>query len=217
MKCQTFSAVLAMLFLSLISVKIQAEEIGKVVLAQGSPLVVRAGQHLFIKRNDRLYQSDRIITPVGSRILFRLKDKTTISLAENTEFELSEYRLSKSDSSVNFRMLKGAFRTLTGTIGTHKEPHFEIHTPVATIGVRGTEFWGGMIFSDALDVTMLEGKGVYIKNEYGQVEITNPGDGTVVIPGEKPSPVTHWTEDKLKQAAEATHLNDISNGYEPNY
>lgn len=185
-----------------------SNEIGKVVLIQGQPLVERQNQHLFIKRNDPLFTEDILITPVGSKILIKLEDKTTISLAENTQFELSKYQFDKKaqTSDVSFKMLKGAFRTLTGSIGKQKQPKFEIHTPVATIGVRGTEFWGGMIFSDALDVTMLEGKGVYIKNQYGQVEITRPGDGTMVSAGMKPSEVSMWSQEKLKKAAAATEL-----------
>lgn len=183
-----------------------ADSIGKVVLVKGNPLVERNQQHLFLKRNDKLFQNDTIITPVGSRILIKFKDKTTLSLAENTEFELSKYEFGKTQSNVSFKMLKGAFRTLTGTIGKQNNPKFEIHTPVATIGVRGTEFWGGMIFSNALDVTMLSGKGVYVENELGRVELTEATDGTMVKPGVAPSAVKKWSQDKLNKAASATEV-----------
>lgn len=185
-----------------------AEQIGKVVLIQGHPLVERNDQHILIKRNDSLFTNDTVITPLGSKVLFKLKDDSTISLAENTQFKLSEYEYKKGNekSTVRFDMLKGAFRTLTGKIGTENSPTFEIRTPVATIGVRGTEFWGGFIFSDSLDVTMLKGKGVYIKNEHGVVEITKPGEGTMVDPGVAPSPVSMWSDKKLKAASAATAL-----------
>ncbi|WP_415905853.1 FecR domain-containing protein [Neptuniibacter sp. QD48_55] len=203
-----FSRILFLLFCFISNPVAANNEIGKVVLIQGKPLVERQNQHLFIKRNDPLFIEDVLITPVGSKILIKLADKTTISLAENTQFELSKYQFDKKaqTSDVSFKMLKGAFRTLTGSIGKQKQPKFEIHTPVATIGVRGTEFWGGMIFSDSLDVTMLEGKGVYIKNEHGQVEITRPGDGTMVSKGMKPSEVSMWSDEKLQKAAAATEL-----------
>lgn len=183
-----------------------SDYIGKVVLAQGNPLVERQDLHLPLKRNDKLFQKDRLITPVGSRLLIKLKDKTTISLAENTVFELSSYKFNKKKSEVSFKMLKGAFRTLTGVIGKQKDPTFEIHTPLATIGVRGTEFWGGMIFSQSLDVTMLHGKGVYVTNDYGTVEITQPGDGTMVNVNEAPSQITKWPREKLSKAVAATEV-----------
>lgn len=193
-----------------------SDPIGKVVLAQGNPLVERENLHLPLKRNDELYQKDRLITPVGSRILIKLIDKTTISLAENTVFELSSYNFNKKKSDVSFKMLKGAFRTLTGAIGKQKDPKFEIHTPIATIGVRGTEFWGGMIFSDALDVTMLQGKGVYVTNDYGTVEISQPGDGTMVNSNEAPSQISKWSKEKLTKAAAATEVKgSMQNSIDP--
>lgn len=189
-----------------------AESVGKVVLIQGHPIVEREGQHLLLKSNDALFTKDTVITPIGSKVLFRLKDRSTISLAENTQFTLTQYdyKDGSEKSTARFNMLKGAFRTLTGKIGKQKEPHFEIHTPVATIGVRGTEFWGGFIFSDSLDVTMLEGKGVYITNEHGTVEISKPGEGTMVSEGEAPSPISVWSQKKLKAAEAATSLETSS-------
>lgn len=205
LKIRTF---LSALLLCLSVPVIAQESIGKVILSQGHPLVERNNQHLLIERNDKLYPMDTLITPVGSRLLIKLKDNSTISLAENTEFELSKYKFTKKESDVSFKMLKGAFRALTGSIGKQDNPKFEILTPVATIGVRGTEFWGGFIFSDALDVTMLEGKGVYITNEYGTVEITRPGDGTMVSKGKAPSEVSMWSMEKMKKAAAATELKE---------
>lgn len=198
-------ALVLVLFCSSVSAQ---ESIGKIVLAQGQPIVERADQHLLLKRGDNLYQMDKLITPVGSRVLIRFRDKTTLSLAENTVFEFSKYEIGDERSEVSFKMVKGAFRALTGSIGKQKDPQFEIHTPLATIGVRGTEFWGGMIFSDALDVTMLEGKGVYIRNQFGEVEITQAGDGTMVSPGQAPSEISRWSEEKLKKAAAATSLKE---------
>lgn len=205
---QRHMLLLLALFLTVFPLLSWAESIGKVVLVQGHPIVEREGQHLLLKRNDALFIKDTVITPVGSKVLFRLEDKSTISLAENTQFTLSQYDYKKGsqNSTASFEMLKGAFRTLTGKMGEQQSPSFEIHTPVATIGVRGTEFWGGFIFSDSLDVTMLEGKGVYIKNEHGKVDITKPGEGTMVNQGMAPSPVSMWSKKKLKAAEAATSL-----------
>lgn len=183
-----------------------AEQIGKVVLTQGNPIVERNNHHIFIKRNDLLFTGDTLITPLGTKILFRLNDESTISLAENTEFVLSRYRYKRKSSDVSFKMLKGAFRALSGRIGKQKNPQFEVNTPIATIGIRGTEFWGGMIFSNALDVTMLSGKGIYIKNKYGKVNINQSGLGTEVQPGKAPSKPKLWSQEKLAKAAAATSL-----------
>jgi len=206
MSLKTIKLLLTSLLITFSVQTLAAESIGKVVLAQGQPVVERDNQHLPIKRNDKLYQKDRLITPVGSRLLIKLKDKTTVSLAENTVFELSRYTFGKEKSDVSFNMIKGAFRTLTGAIGKQENPQFEIRTPVATIGVRGTDFWGGFIFSEALDVTMVSGKGVYVTNSHGTVEIKEPGQGTTVQRGQTPSTVKAWPQEKLDKAIEATRV-----------
>ncbi|WP_286236664.1 FecR family protein [Neptuniibacter halophilus] len=183
-----------------------ADAIGNVVLATGKPLLERGEQQLMLKRNDALYQGDMLITPAGSRVLIRLMDKTTITLAQQSQFQLSRYTYDENSSDVRFKMLKGAFRTLTGAIGKQAQPRFEIETPVATIGVRGTEFIGGFLFSDDLDVTMLSGKGVYVENEQGRVELTQANEGTTVKSGTAPATVKRWGETKLARAKAATEL-----------
>ncbi|MBY4678749.1 FecR family protein [Marinobacterium arenosum] len=182
------------------------ELIGKVLLATGQPQVERSRQQLPLKRNDYLYQGDTLVTPGGARLLFRLADGSRISLAENSSFSLDHYRYepAKQQADVRFGLLKGAFRALTGAIGRQPAPKLEIDTPVATIGIRGTEFWGGFLFSEALDVTMLGGKGIYIRNAYGQVDISQAGLGTSVRAGQPPAPATAWPEEKLQRAAAAT-------------
>lgn len=180
--------------------------IGHVVLAIGQPVVERSDKRLAVKRNDILFEKDVLITSRGSRLLIMLKDQTKISLAENTHFELTSYHHSKQKSEADFKMLKGAFRAITGAIGKQDSPQFEVHTPIATIGVRGTDFWGGFIFSEDLDVTMISGKGVYITNEFGAVEIQQPGEGTTVIRDQAPSAVKVWPNEKLSKAAAATRV-----------
>ena len=185
-----------------------ADAIGKVILVQGHPIAERDDQHLPLSRNSPVYEGDILITPVGSKLLLRLKDKTTISLAENSHFSLDKYEFTSANkpSSVRFKMTKGAFRALTGLIGKQKDPQFTVHTPIATIGVRGTEFWGGFIFSDALDVLMIKGKGIYIENAQGLLELNEPGLGTSVQAGQAPSEAKTWGADKLKKAQAATAL-----------
>ena len=40
-----------------------------------------------------------------------------------------------------FRLLKGGFRAVTGLIGRADPAEYRVTTPVATIGIRGTDYW----------------------------------------------------------------------------
>lgn len=185
-----------------------ANIVGKVVAIQGKPIVYRGNQRLPLGNRVRMLEGDELVTPANSKVRFKLEDGTTVTLAGKTQFKISKYRFNRerATSDVRFRLAAGAFRAVTGAIGKQANPKLEVDTKVATIGIRGTDFWGGFIFSDALDVTMVSGKGVYIKNEFGQVELNNGGEGTTVKTGEAPTAPKIWSEKKVKRAVIATEL-----------
>jgi hypothetical protein len=73
-----------------------------------------------------------------------------------------------------------------------------LNTPVATIGVRGTDFWGGPI-DGALDVMVLSGA-VEVMNDAGQVML-KPSQGTVVRDQvTAPSAPVIWGDAKVQRA-----------------
>ncbi|HEY1076206.1 MAG TPA: hypothetical protein VGE51_05915 [Fontimonas sp.] len=46
-----------------------------------------------------------------------------------------------------FRLLKGGFRAVSGLIGKADPAEYRVNTPVATIGIRGTDYW--VVYCDA--------------------------------------------------------------------
>lgn len=185
-----------------------ASIVGRVVAVEGTPIVYRGNQRLPLGNKVRMLEGDEVVTPADSKIRFELKDGTTITLGTKTQFKISKYRFNREQatSDVRFRLAAGAFRAVTGAIGKQANPKLEVETRVATMGIRGTDFWGGFIFSDALDVTMVSGKGVYIRNEFGLVELNNGGEGTTVKIGMAPTPAKVWPDKKIKRAVAATQL-----------
>jgi hypothetical protein len=70
---------------------------------------------------------------------FLLADRTNLTVAPTTEIRLDKFVYDPGGASGNVVVIAtlGAFRFITGV-----QPHenYEIKTPVATLGVRGTEF-----------------------------------------------------------------------------
>jgi hypothetical protein len=86
---------------------------------------------------------------------------------------------------------------------TGQSPDISIRTPVATIGVRGTDFWAGPI-DGALGVLLIEGE-VSVTNIAGEAVLDAPGEGTNVAgPDVAPGPVTQWPQEKVERALAAT-------------
>lgn len=165
--------------------------------------------------SDNLYKGrmvlvgDRVVTGHNARLLLKMVDGAMLTLGEDTEFVISDYHYSKKtrQGSATLELVKGVFRAVTGAIGKLKERDFKVKTAVATIGIRGTDFWGGYHFSEALDVALLDGKGIYVENAAGRVEVTSIGDGTTIKSGnEAPSVPKRWGDQKLNAAKQSVAL-----------
>ena len=96
--------------------------------------------------------------------------------------------------------LAGAFRFVSGQLTKLASSDVSVTTPVAIVGIRGTEFWGGPIDDQALGVFLLEGA-VSVSNAAGQQILRERGQGTnIAAPGAAPGPVTIWAPDKVNRA-----------------
>jgi len=98
------------------------------------------------------------------------------------------------------RLLEGAFVATSGTLMKQADASFTIETELATIGIRGTTFWGGSL-DEEFSVLLLDGKGVYVETSAGRVELTNVGQGTSVGSGSAaPTSPKPWAQRKIDRA-----------------
>lgn len=185
-------------------------QVGQVTRVKGEAQLQRAGLSQTLQLRLSLCQEDVITTGAHSLAELHLADGSTITIAPQSRFVLHEFHYeeqSQAERSAVFELLQGAFRAVTGAITHSGTPfRYEVKTRVATIGVRGTDFWGGFYFGDALDVVMLNGTGVYVKNEQGTAELSAVGQGTTVSSAtQAPSIPKVWPEKKLSQAIQSVN------------
>lgn len=175
--------------------------IGDIERLYGDVRVVRGGNIVVPVAGEAFCVHDRFLTGSRGIAALRFHDGTQVTVGKETEFGIEQWRQRRVFSNeAIFSLAKGAFRALSGAISERRH-RFEVKTPIATIGVRGTEFWGGTsITPESLDVIMLNGKGVYVENEAGKVELTQAGTGTTVKAGKAPQAPSTWTEAKVQQA-----------------
>ena len=175
--------------------------VGEVVRVVGDASVVRPARQFTPVTGMKICRGDRFVTGASSIVELRLRDGTLITVGKASDFTVREYRIYREQPNVAlFDLAKGAFRSVTGFI-TRRAHRYEVRTAVATIGVRGTDFWGGYgLTENGLDVIMLEGKGVYVQTANGTVELDKPGLGTTVLTGGAPSAPVAWGPDKVQRA-----------------
>ena len=128
-------------------------------------------------------------------------DNTRLTLGEKANLTLDTYVFDSAAGSGTIKFgLVGAFRFVSGQVSKLASADVRVTTPVAIVGIRGTEFWGGPIDDQVLGVFLIEGA-VSVSNAAGQQILNLPGQGTnIAASGAAPGPVTFWAADKIGRA-----------------
>ncbi|MGB0721621.1 MAG: FecR family protein [Gammaproteobacteria bacterium] len=178
--------------------------VGTATRTQGTAFVRNERSFGVLRTNDLVHPGDRIITGRGSRVELTMQDGSVVTLGGTTDFTVSEYNFKPAEDigSAVFKLARGAFRAVTGRISSVSRPDFRVQTPVATAGVRGTDFWGGLrFFDDHLHVALLGGKGVFVESGGKTVDIEQVGWGVTARKGEAPGKPEVWDSEKMTKAA----------------
>jgi len=117
--------------------------IGNIMAFKGHVDILRDTKKISAKMGMEINQKDKVLTQKSSRVQIMLKDKTVITVGSNSEFSFDEYFFDGTkNSKIKMSATKGFFRSLTGKIGKVAKKNFKLKTKSATIGIRGTDFFG---------------------------------------------------------------------------
>ncbi len=154
-----------------------------------------------------IHMRDELRTGAEGRLKLVCRDETVLTLGEKASVVIDRY-VYDPDGQVGETVLqatKGAFRFASGKIKDLKQSKIAVSTPVADIGVRGTEFWGGPM-DQKYGVLLLKGE-VVVSNQAGNVTLSTPGQGTdIPSPLDAPGPVKAWGADKIARAVASVAL-----------
>lgn len=92
-----------------------------------------------------IYLNDTLVTDTDSQAQIVFSDNTLMTFKPNSRFLIDQYQFDpkKQKSSVGkyvMNLITGGFRTITGLVAKNNPDHYQVNTPVATIGVRGTDY-----------------------------------------------------------------------------
>src|SRR5258708_16270703 len=148
---------------------------GRVDFASGGATVAGPdGRQRPLAKGADLDKGDTVRTDAIGRAQIRFSDGAYVSLQPNTEFSIKDYNFQgKTDGSERgiFGLARGAMRTVTGLIGRVNRNRYQVATPTATVGIRGT---GGQI------EVLLDGS-TLVSGTSGIWTLSNPA-GTLDIP-----------------------------------
>ncbi|HYC45774.1 MAG TPA: FecR family protein [Burkholderiales bacterium] len=149
---------------------------GDVRAGAAAPLApVRLGQRIDV--------GSIVTTGPKSRATLRFPDGQAVALHENSEFRITEYAYNREQPAGDrsrLELLKGTMRMVTGAIGRRNPQIVSVRTPMATMGVRGTDFMLAIV--NPLFFQVLNGQ-ISVVNSAGQTVFASGAIGTVAADG----------------------------------
>ena len=136
-------------------------------------------------KGDKLMRNELVVTGAASIAVIQLNDDSRMTLRPKSAFHVNQFNMnddSSSQQSVVLNLLRGGLRLVTGLIGKVNPAGYRLNTPIATIGIRGTEFSTRLCDTDcAAEEKKLAGsdaaakikEGLYVNVDDGGVRVKN--------------------------------------------
>jgi hypothetical protein len=131
-----------------------------------------------------LNSQDYLISQPNSYALMVFRDGEKITLQANSQLDIVKYDFQKAGKKdqILLKLATGGMRALTGSIGKKDHSAYAVDTPVATIGIRGTEYEtvciGDCVSNGEND------EGLYSHVTEGAISQTNDSGETVLTQGQ---------------------------------
>ncbi len=166
-------------------------EAGKVMFVYGKAYVVSVdGTRAPLNKGSTVESGDTVVTSANGRVQLRMDDGGLLALRPQTEFVIEEFNYpdaagaplaAAGEARSFFALVKGGFRSITGAIGKSDKSDYRVRTPVATIGIRGTDYTA--VLCDGACGQGME-DGLYVGVTDGGVVLTNAGGSLDLAPGQ---------------------------------
>lgn len=157
--------------------------------------------------DSRLHIGETLVTKDNARLHARMIDDTVLMLGENAHFKIDELTFDTSSSKASFKILSGAFRMVSGKIAKQPNNQVTLTTPIATIGIRGTDFWG-IVKDDSLSIALLDDSELVILLPSGLVTLNNPMTLLQYQLGDQRPTLTTLSQEVLAEAVKTIELPD---------
>ncbi len=151
---------------------IESPLVGKVVWVKGNFIAMLKmddgkEKSRTLEKSSAIYLHDTLVTEKNTQAQIVFTDNTLMTFKPDTKFYIKNYGYEKKDDGKTvgryvMDLVEGGFRTITGLIAKTNPNNYQVNTPVATIGVRGTDY-----------TVVIKNKEVYLARTAGAPCITN--------------------------------------------
>lgn len=118
-----------------------ADSTAILVASRGEVMAENSGEARSLARGDGINESDRVITGDKSFAILQFVDGAKVTVRPNTVLDIKQYVYSGAEgNAATLSLVEGGLRVITGAMAKTEPESFKVETPVALMGVRGTEF-----------------------------------------------------------------------------
>ncbi|MFY9326972.1 MAG: FecR family protein [Georgfuchsia sp.] len=120
-----------------------ADVAGHIQFVHGDVRIINAsGVTHALNKGDAINEGDTISSAKAGTAQVKMVDGGFIAVRQDTQLKIDSYKFATKEGQPEnsfFSLVKGSFRAVTGLIGRINRKSYRITTPVATIGIRGTD------------------------------------------------------------------------------
>jgi hypothetical protein len=188
-----------------------ADPVGSATFIQGRVDVTRPGQAAEpLMMGADVYVGDIIRTKTGAKAELTFVDESIIRIAEKSRLEVTEFLFEPKERRSSFNLFRGKIQSLVKKIagfsfGLEKRNKFEVHTPTAVCGVRGTVFFTWFLNGQSGAAVQEGDTYFYPSNRPDFSQTLAAGQAAVVFSADEPPQIRPATDVEMQQ-----HINDTS-------
>jgi len=114
---------------------------GMVIASRGEVSALADGSSRELKQGDFVYVNDEIQTGARSFAVLQFTDGAKVTVRPDSKLVIETYLYAGNDSDeATLSLVSGGLRVITGAMAKTHPENYKVRTPVALMGVRGTEF-----------------------------------------------------------------------------
>jgi hypothetical protein len=141
LKSRFLSILFLMTGMAVSTAAVAEDSSGMVIASRGEVSALSNGDSRELKQGDFVYVNDEILTSARSFVVLQFTDGAKVTVRPGSKLIIETYLYAGNDSDeATLNLISGGLRVITGAMAKTNPENYKVRTPVALMGVRGTEF-----------------------------------------------------------------------------
>lgn len=122
---------------------VYAFDMAQIIFVSGDAHIERAGTQLVPTQGEQVAVGDTVITTADAHVYLKTIDNGFISLRPNSRLQVEIYDYDAQhpeQTRIRLNLTQGTMRSISGTGAQAAKQNYRLNTPVAAIGIRGTDY-----------------------------------------------------------------------------